>query len=331
MIVSPMAFGNGAYILHKNLERGIPDYKVVQYNPYLTMFPPLLYLITKNTRTELVHTTPDYGCFFYKKNIPLVLTFHGFVLDSFMKQYSTLAQYLHYRTDLRWLTLRAISKATVVTAVSKYTAGLAAKELGLKNEVRVIYNGIDASVFHPIKKLKTNLVKVLFVGNLRKAKGISLLPRIAERLGDGIVIQYTTGLRNKNKLFNSPKLINIGSVPHEDMPKLYNQADILVFPTAREGFGLAVAEAMASGLPVVATDCSSMPELIVEGKGGYLCEPGNVFEFAERINALAQSPRLRNEMGEFNRCRIEQYFTLDKMVRNYRELFAEVLDGRRKP
>lgn len=326
MILSPIASGNGAYVVHKSIERRISNYRVIPYNPYLTLFPPFLTFLLNNVKAKLIHTTPDYGCFFHKSNVPLVLTFHGFVLDKFMKRYSSLAQYLHYRTDLRYFTLKSINRAAIVTAVSKFTAALVSSELNLTREIRVIYNGIDTERFCPEIKSDKNIIKVLFVGNLRKAKGVSMLPLIADKLSDGIVIEYTTGLRNLNKNFSSPKLINIGSVPYVEMPQLYNQADILLFPTAREGLPLAVAEAMSSGLPVVATNCSSLPELVVDGKGGYLCEPGNVSEFAERINALAESARSRKEMGEYNRCRIEKYFTLDQMIRGYRELFEEVLD-----
>ena len=58
------------------------------------------------------------------------------------------------------------------------------------------------------------------------------------------------------------------------MPERYGSMDILLMPSVREGFGLSIAEAMACGLPVVATNCSAIPELIDDGKGGFLCPPG---------------------------------------------------------
>jgi len=91
----------------------------------------------------------------------------------------------------------------------------------------------------------------------------------------------------------------------------------------REGFGLGVAEAMACGLPVVATDCSFFPHLVEHGRGGFLCPAGDCRAFAEAVNLLASSPSLRAEMGAFNRARIEESFTLDRMVRSYAELFSE--------
>ena len=101
-------------------------------------------------------------------------------------------------------------------------------------------------------------------------------------------------------------------------------------PTVREGFGLSVAEAMACGLPVVVSDCSSLPELIDHGKGGYLCPVGNVDMFAEKINFLAENPDLRKQMGEYNRAKVEMMFSLDQMIENYKKLFEETLDTWKK-
>lgn len=325
-IYSPMPSGSGAYVVHKQLEKYIPEYTVCTYDPYLTVFPPSLFVLSNKIKANLIHTTPDYGIFFKKKNIPLVITFHGFVLDRFMRNCSTLVQYVHYQTDLRWLTIMSLRFASIVTAVSNFVADTVKNELNFTGTIRTIYNGIDTNLFVPAKEIGSSVIKVVFVGNQRKAKGIDLLPRIAERLNNGIVIQYTSGLRGSRQHFDSSNIINIGSFKHDDMPLVYQQADILVFPTFREGFGLAAAEAMACGLPVVATNCSSLPELVVNGKGGYLCEVGDVAKFAERINTLAESSRLRREMGEYNRCRIEQYFNIDNMIRSYCDLFEEILD-----
>lgn len=76
---------------------------------------------------------------------------------------------------------------------------------------------------------------------------------------------------------------------------------------------------------MVATDCSSLPELIDHGKGGFLCPLGDVDAFAEKVNLLAESPALRREMGEYNRAKVERLFTLERMVLEYEELFEKVI------
>ncbi|MBQ0725252.1 MAG: glycosyltransferase family 4 protein, partial [Cycloclasticus sp.] len=302
-------------------------YQVVPYSPYRTLFPPSLVPVGRQLKPTLIHTTPDYAFFHAKKGVPLVLTFHNYVLDDYMRAYSSALQNIHYQTDLKWLTKKAVNLASELTAVSQFTAKLVQKELGLDKEIRVIYNGIDEAVFVPSSKLANQKnIKVLFSGNLSSRKGAQWLLPILNKLNPNISICYTSGLRNVKALPAHPRLVNLGRVDYADMPALYQSADILLFPTVREGFGLAAAEAMACGLPVVATDCSALPELIDNGTGGFLCGLGKVDDFAEKINFLAGSARLRKEMGAYNREKVERLFTLERMVTAYKVLFEEVID-----
>jgi glycosyltransferase involved in cell wall biosynthesis len=328
MIVSPMASGNGAYVVHKNLEKLIEGYEVLPYHPYRTLFPPSLFPLGRCLKPEVIHTTPDYAFFHAKKDVPLVLTFHNYVLDEYMRAYSSVLQNIHYQKDLKWFTKNAIRVASEITAVSKYTAELVRDELGLNKDIRVIYNGIDEALFKPIKKTtQTNNINVLFSGNLTTRKGAQWLAPILEKLNSNITIIYTAGLRGCNALPKHPRLVNAGRVEYKNMPNLYQSADMLLFPTVREGFGLAAAEAMACGLPVVATSCSSLPELVDDGVGGFLCGLGDVDDFANKINLLAEDAVLRKDMGDYNRVKVEQMFTLKRMVKEYQLLFEKLVQG----
>jgi glycosyltransferase involved in cell wall biosynthesis len=325
-ITSPMATGNGAYVVHKTLEKHIANYQVIPYSPYRTLMPLLLSYGLKDQQANIIHTTPDYAYFFAQSCKPLVLTFHNFVLDNFMQNHSSFLQKIHYKTDLKWFTNLAVQNATCMTAVSHFTANLAKENLNLKKEIKVIYNGIDTNFFIPKFKFKNNKkINVLFCGNLTRRKGAHLLPKICEKLSPNITISYTSGLRTKDQFFQHSQLKCLGKINYVDMPMIYQQSDILLFPTIREGFGLAAAEAMACGLPIVATNCSSLPEL-VDDKGGFLCALENIDEFAEKINLLAENSLLRQQMGEYNRAKAEQKFTLSKMLISYQNLFTEILD-----
>jgi len=322
-----MATGNGAYILHKNIEQKIKGYSVLPFNPYRTLFPPLLLPLGRFKQVEIIHTTPDYGIFHWRNKIPLILTFHGFVLDEFIQRYSSLLQAIHYKTDLRWFTHLAISRAFQLTAVSQFTADLAKKELSFDGKIKVIYNGIDQHVFYPKKTKNNRKIQILFAGNLTQKKGVHWLLPIINRLNSNIEILYTNSSKKLNYL-NHPRIRPLGRIAYQKMVDVYQQVDILLFPTVREGFGLVVAEAMACSLPVVASDCSSLPELIDHGKGGFLCPVGDVAAFAEKINLLADNAFLRNEMGEYNRVKVESKFTLDRMICEYKVLFEKTLDER---
>lgn len=325
---SPMATGNGAYIVHKILESRITGYKVSGYNPYWTLFPPFLRFV-RCRGAELIHTTQDYAPFFHRDGIPMVLTVHGYNLDREIRKYNSFLQNLHYDTDLRWFSLRGLRQASAVTCVSNFIAGLVRQDAGYMNELRVIYNGVDEKQFSPVQKPGfRNKIRVLFSGNPTRKKGIELLPGIIRLLNKNIEVLVTSGLRAKKIPFEHAQLVNVGSVPHADMPSLYRNCDILLFPSVREGLSMAALEAMSSGLPIVAANNSSFPELIDHGKGGFLCQQDSPEEYADYINHLAESMQLRNVMGQYNRARVESGFTLERMIRQYHDLFDEVISKR---
>ena len=325
-IISPMATGNGAYIVHKTLETKLSNYCTIPYNPYWTLTPFLLPLFSKK-KASIIHSTADYACFFSQRKVPLVVTLHNYVLDPFMQQYSSVLQNIHYQTDLKWFTKMSLQRAEKITSVSCYTAELTKKDLDFNGDIEVISNGIDTQYFYPKdNRSQVKGVSVLFSGNLTQRKGAHWLPQIVEKLNHNAELLYTQGL-NKTKLnIEGGRMRDIGKIPYHEMPLLYNSVDILLMPTVREGMSLAVLEAMACGLPVVVTNCSSMPELIDEGKGGFLCPVGDVNIFADRLNLLIENAALRHQMGEYNRAKVEKYFTLQAMVKSYQTLFEKILD-----
>jgi len=318
-IASPMPTGSGAIVVHRRLERYIPGYRVEPYDPRWSMFPPAMRRL-RPTAARLVHTAVDHAALLTPPGVPLVATFHNYMLDPFMRGYSTMAQRLHYATDLRWLTRQGARRATVVTAVSDFTAELVRSDLGFRDEIRVIPNGVDPVLFAPPPSREgREHVAVWVVGNPTRRKGHHWLGAIAERLAPGVTIWCTS-----DSVPPHPRIRAAAPRPHAEMPALYGSADIVLLPGVREGLCLAALEAMASGLPVVASDCSSMPELVVEGQGGHLCPIGDTRSFAQRINALAAAPSDRERMGRFNRARVLAGFTEDRMVTAYRALFAEI-------
>lgn len=326
-IISPIATGSGAHVVHRLLERHVPGYRLSSYDPYWTLFPFVLPRVVSTRNADLIHTTPDHAKFFYKRSIPLVITFHGYVLDGQMRSYCSRLTNIYHLTALRFWIRSAVKMAHTVTAVSRFIAQIVQQDLNISKSVNVIYNGIDTHQFRPRTSPRSNTkeIRVLFSGNLSRRKGAHWLPLIAKKTSKKIRIFYTQGLRTRTSLTSSANLQSIGSVSFKNMPDYYRQMDVLLMPSVREGFGLVIAEAMACGLPVIASDCSAIPELVDNGKGGFLCPVGNVDAFAEKINLLSESPKLRREMGEYNRAKVEKMFTLDRMAGEYQELFEKVL------
>jgi len=322
-IYSPMVSGSGALVVHKQLASRLEHYEVKTFDPKLALCPSILRIYKENA--EIIHTAPDFGISLIPKESKSVFTFHNFYLDNDILKNATLFQRLFYSNVLRTNILAALKRADVITAVSDFTANIAKNYLKISKPLYVIKNGVDEHLFQPASKQRDSKDKVLvlFAGNPTKRKGADRLNEIASCLPENTQVICTSGLRGKAPINNKfDKLTLIPKCTHNEMPSLYNQSDIFLFPSKREGLSLVVLEAMACGLPIVSTNLSSMPELVDHGKGGYLCAPDNIKEMVFYVKKLANDKVLRSSMGAYNRERVLQHFSEAKMIKNYKELFA---------
>jgi alpha-1,3-rhamnosyl/mannosyltransferase len=116
-----------------------------------------------------------------------------------------------------------------------------------------------------------------------------------------------------------------GYVAEEEKAAHFNLADVFVFPSALEGFGLTVAEAMASGLPVVASDRGSLPELIVDGEGGFVCDVRTAGPVADALERLLADAALRAKFSAANAERADRLFRWDGCVKRTLAVYEETL------
>ena len=111
-------------------------------------------------------------------------------------------------------------------------------------------------------------------------------------------------------------------VRHDELAARYAAADAFVFPSIwNEPFGIPVAEAMAAGLPVVATAVGGIPEIVVDGETGILVRPGDSDSLAEALEAIVSGERLRADLGQAGRRRAVERFSWSRAAESYREIF----------
>ena len=101
--------------------------------------------------------------------------------------------------------------------------------------------------------------------------------------------------------------------------------DVFVLSSVTEGISLTLLEAMASGLPVVVTNVGGNPEVVVDGETGFLVPPKNPEKMAEAIITLLKNKELAKKMGVAGRKRVEEKFSLERMVREYEEIYRNLL------
>lgn len=327
----PTFFGSGAIVyvhrLINALEKRYVDTFLLKYsiNKYGIVFKKPYIDFKELENCDVLHLPSDHAFLFKKLRKKKIITLHHLAFDSEYLKYTNFIQRLHYTLFLKRYIRKSLDIADEIIAVSNYTKQSILKTFGNLN-IKVIYNGIDTEKFRPLPpKRKDKNIKLLFVGNLIKRKGVDLLPPIINRLDDNYILYYTTGLRT-GKIFKQRRMFPLEKLSENELIKQYNECDILLFPTRLEGFGYAVAEAMACGKPVVTTNCSSLPELVENGENGFLCEMDNVDDFVEKIKILGDNEELRKKIGKTNREKIFKKFSIEQMAKQYVKVYKEIIN-----
>ncbi len=187
---------------------------------------------------------------------------------------------------------------------------------GFKDNIEVVSNGIDTKKFNPKnfdKNLKNKLCEkgeklILHVGRITKEKKASELLKIVKILdnkkinfkmliiGSGPELDNITAKTKYMGLEN--KITFAGHISQEDLPKYYASADLFLTASTVETQGLVLLEALASGLPVIGADAEAIPELITNGKNGFLFEPADLEKAAVLTEEILADENLRKKLSK---------------------------------
>ena len=209
----------------------------------------------------------------------------------------------------------------------------------------IIPSAVDTERFHPgteVGDLRERLGLdghrvIAFAGRLVPHKGVDVILRaLAELPSDVVLLVIGRGPRLSDlvglarRLGVEHRIRFLPRVSDEELPRHLRAADLFVFPSQNrlEGFGLAVAEAMASGLPVITADMPGVREVIEPGVEGLLAEPLLGRDLSQRIEELLSDPERRRRMGAAARKRAEERYALPVVVRALVRLYEEMIAGR---
>lgn len=200
------------------------------------------------------------------------------------------------------------------------------KKLGVEDKkIQVIYPGVDLNLFHPAPK-KEKKITILYVGALEESKGVgnltkSFLSLLKTEKNIKLVICGRGGLEKKMRGLakNHPQIEYLGFVPYLNLAKVYQKADIFcspsldrrylgLFKVEGEYFSYVLMEAMATGLPIVATRCGGVPEEI--GRKNLLVDQNSIKGLTRAFKKLVRSKSLRKRLGRENRLRAEKLFNI---------------------
>lgn len=266
---------------------------------------------------------------FLPRGLPTVVTIHHAMHDPEARHHKGLARSIYHRYWIAPREREVLARASRVVAVSRYAATVARTTL-LDLPVEVIPNAIDTERFRPrTREEKPGApFRLLYLGRWREMKGVRLLGPLARMLGPDYRIDVT-GLPDARSVRRGlpPNVHDIGVQRDSSaVIEALHRADALIVPSLSEGFGLVVIEAMACGVPVIASRLPALQEVVEDGESGVLCRPGAVEDFAEAARALRTSDALRARMGARARQHAVQRFGIDAMVDAYLSVYQRAMD-----
>jgi phosphatidylinositol alpha-mannosyltransferase len=183
--------------------------------------------------------------------------------------------------------------------------------------VRVVPNGADVELFAsaepaPLPEGR----RILFVNRLDRRKGFPVMVEAFRRLSEvrrDVLLVVAGDGEDRGAVADLPialraRVVMLGAVPHAELPPYHAASDVFCAPaTGRESFGIVLVEAMAAGLPVVASDIAGYREVVRDGRDGVLVPPRDPIAVAEAVNDLLDDPAAANRMGEAARERARRY------------------------
>lgn len=250
--------------------------------------------------------------------------------------------WLEHVTVERWLSqnplkvfYRMFSGMATVVVISKIIGKQLEEMVGIpKERIRVIYNGVDLSKFR-LKEYRWGDVARYNIGcvaRLEKEKGIEFLIQAVKIVREFIpfarLIIVGEGPERRKLMWLSERLglkEIIQWVGYQrEIEKWYGFFDALVLPSVkRESFGITLVEAMAMGIPVVASRLGGIPEIIDHKKNGFLAKPGDSQDLADQLMYLYNNRSEVRQMILAARKKIEDQFSLERMIRDFYLLFRK--------
>jgi N-acetyl-alpha-D-glucosaminyl L-malate synthase BshA len=327
---------------HEGLELhtvSVSSYPLFRYPPYDLALSTVMRRVMAERELDILHVhyaVPHALCaYLAREMIPdcktrIVTTLHGTDL-TILGRDPSYGDVIHF----------GLEHSDAVVCVSQWLADQTREILGFEGKVDVLPNFVDQQVFRPQDDpaLREQLCAqgrriVVHLSNFRPLKRtldtIEVLRRLPEDLpvlfvlmGDGPDLGLVRDAASRHGL--TDKVRFLGEI--EKVEPIVAAADVALFPSESESFGLAMLEAQACGVPVVASRVGGLPEVVLHGETGLLEEVGDVDAMAAGLTALLQDEPRRKAMGEAGARRARELFSLERSLDQHVALYRDLLAG----
>lgn len=299
---------NRPYLPHHNL--------IVNYAPLKTMSPPHLFSVF--VLPYLIRAYKQYKFDLLRVHNPYFIGPAAAIFKKLFPHVPVVASFLHLENR------RMFGKADHIITISKSTKKEIIETMHYPSEkISVAYPGIDPR-FKPGEN-KSKKFTIMFVGGLKPRKNPEFLLKVLARINrPEVELVFAGDGPLKHKLIGRNVAVT-GFIPEAGKPALYHQADAVVLPSIKEGFGMTLIEAGASGLPVVGNNSWSIPEIINDGVTGFLAHAGDVNDWAEKLTRLIKDKKLCRTMGLAARDYVKSKFTWENNIKVHLRVYENLI------
>lgn len=316
------------------------SFKIITYNDPIYSVREQFKWVNKINPFGLLHVPLYNAPLFYPGN--LITTVHDICHIAMRQFFPGALRHIYSDQFLRMV----LKKSDFVITVSNFSKSEIINYFNIPEEkIRVIYNGVNP-IFRPIGEEQRNAVLkkhnlpsefLLYIGNVKPHKNITGLvesyimalkrnPDLPALVISGRYNQLITATPNIRKLIagkeTESRIIFTGYLPTVDLPAIYSQALMFLFPSFYEGFGLPNLEAMACGTPVITSNCSSIPEVV--GNSAILIDPYNCEMISDAILNLAGNSELQQTYRERGLSQAQK-FSWDKSAREHVAVYNQTI------
>ncbi|MFC0297888.1 N-acetyl-alpha-D-glucosaminyl L-malate synthase BshA [Geobacillus jurassicus] len=317
-------------------EVSVNQYSVFQYPPYDLALASKIAEVAKRERLDVLHAhyaVPHAVCAVLARQmvgeLPIVTTLHG-----------TDITVLGYDPSLSDMIKFGIEQSDIVTAVSNALVRQTYELLDVQTPIHTVYNFVDERIYR--RREASHLRReygigesekvIIHVSNFRKVKRVPDVVRafaVVRRhvpaklllVGDGPEMTVVCRLVKELGLQEDVRFLG----KQDKLEELYSISDVMMLLSEKESFGLVLLEAMACGVPCIGTAIGGIPEVIEDGKSGFLCPLGDVKEAARQAIALLTNPKLHAEMARQAAQTVERKFRSADIVGQYEQLYASLV------
>lgn len=316
----------------------------IENTPITHIFPPYLFNIFvlpylfKKYKEKKFNCIRVFNPYFAGPAIIIFKKFHPEV------PVLTMYHHLEESRIMNYIDRILINKWDKIITVSQFTKNEIINKFKVPSEkIEVLYNGVVGK-YHPARK-NTNLVKkynlenktvLLFLGGLKKRKNVSFLIELMKDIKNNTVLLICGAGGELSKLKTKTKLLGLenqvkfaGFIKEQDKNDYYNLADIVLFPTIKEGFGLLPLEAGLCGKPTIASNVAAVPEVIIDGKTGLLARLNDSNDWLSKINLLINNKKLRKTLREntlkHSKIMYKEKFNWNIIAKKYTKIYVDEL------